>query len=81
MRDIFVEDFILSALKKNYEQKSLNSSNIKKYNVYFIIYVQICAKETIRLYTSIMEFRLAKDMWESTEHINKRVEHVSYSGL
>jgi hypothetical protein len=60
MRDGFVEDFILFVFKKNYEQTSLSPSNTKKYYVYFKRYVQIYVKETIRLYTSIKEFGLAK---------------------
>jgi hypothetical protein len=57
-----VEDFTLSSLRKNYEQTSLSPSNTKKYDVYFKRYVQTSVKETLRLYTSMKEFRLAKGM-------------------
>jgi hypothetical protein len=46
--------------KKNYEKASLSPSNTKKYDVYFKRYVQTSVKETVRLYTSMKEFGLAK---------------------
>jgi hypothetical protein len=65
--------------KKNYEQTSRSFSNIEKYDIYFKRYVQTCVKKTVRLYTCMKEFRLAKV--ESFEHINKKIEHVSCFGL
>jgi hypothetical protein len=46
--------------KKNYEKTFLSPSNTKKYNVYFKRYIQTSVKETVRLYTSMKEFGLAK---------------------
>jgi hypothetical protein len=43
-----------------YEKTSLSPSNMKKYDVYFKRYVQTFVKETVRLYTSMKEFGLAK---------------------
>jgi hypothetical protein len=63
--------------KKIYEQTFLSPSNIEKYNVYLKRYVQPCVIEIIRLYTSMKEFRLAKGVKESSEHINKKIEHMS----
>jgi hypothetical protein len=54
---------------------------MKKYDVYFKRYVQSFVKETVRLYTSMKEFGLAKGVQESSEHINKKIEHVSCSRL
>jgi hypothetical protein len=47
-------------LKKNNEKNSLSPLNTEKYDVYFKRYVQIHAKETVRLYTSTKEFKLVK---------------------
>jgi hypothetical protein len=74
MRDGFAEKFTLSSLRKRLLKKSLSPSNMEKYDVYFI---QTFVKETIRLYTSMKESGLAKDVYESSEHINKKIEHVS----
>jgi hypothetical protein len=63
------------------ETTSLSPSNKKKYKVYFKRYVQTSVKETIRLYTSMKEFGLAKGVQESSEHIKKKIEHVSCSRL
>jgi hypothetical protein len=61
MKDGFAEDFTLSALRKKITNKyPLGTSNTQKYNVYFKRYAQTCVKETVRLYTSIKEFRLVK---------------------
>jgi hypothetical protein len=46
--------------KKNYEKTSISPSNMKKYDVYFKSYVQTSVKETVRLYTCMKEFGLAK---------------------
>jgi hypothetical protein len=46
--------------EKNYEKTSLSPSNTKKYDVYFKRYVRTFVKETVRLYTSMKEFGLAK---------------------
>jgi hypothetical protein len=48
--------------EKNYEKTSLSPTNTKKYNVYFKRYVQTFLKEIVRLYTSMKEFGLAKDV-------------------
>jgi hypothetical protein len=42
---------------------------------------QTSVKETVRLYTSMKDFGLAKDVWKSSKHINKKIEHVSCSRL
>jgi hypothetical protein len=56
MRDGCGEDFTLSILRKNYEQTSLSSLTIEKYDVYFKRYIQTYVKENLRLYTSMREF-------------------------
>jgi hypothetical protein len=61
MREGFAKDFSLFALRKNIMDKHLPQIQ-KEYDVYFKRYVQTYVKETIRLYTSIKEFRLAKGM-------------------
>ena len=68
-------------LLKNHEKKSISSSNIDKYNVYFKTYIQTYGKETIRFHTSMKEFGLTKGVYESFEHINKNVEQVLCSKL
>jgi hypothetical protein len=63
--------------EKNHEQTSLSPSNTKKYNVYFKRYVQTYVKETV----SMKELGIVKGVYESCEHINKKIEHVSCSRL
>jgi hypothetical protein len=48
--------------KNNNKNMSISPSNTKKYNVYFKRYVQTFVKETVRSYTSMKEFGLAKDV-------------------
>jgi hypothetical protein len=60
MRDKFAKDLFYVPKEKNYEKTSLSPSNTKKYDVYFKRYVQTFVKETVRLYTSMKEFGLAK---------------------
>jgi hypothetical protein len=60
MRDGFVENFYSICFKKRKENDAQTPSNIEKYDVYFKRYAQICVKETVRLYTSMKEFGLAK---------------------
>jgi hypothetical protein len=43
---------------KKYEQITQSSLNTEKYNAYFKKYLQTHAKEIIRLYISMKEFRL-----------------------
>ena len=63
MKDGFGKNFILYALRKIiYGQTSKSPSNMEQYDVYFKKYIQTCMKETVRLYTSKKEFRLAKGM-------------------
>jgi hypothetical protein len=60
--DRFVDDLLYLPLKKIYKQTYVSPLNTKKYNVYFKRYVQTCAKEIVRLYTSMKEFRLVEGM-------------------
>ena len=44
-------------------------------------YVQKCVEKTVRLYTSMKEFRPTKGVQENFEHIKKKIEYVSCNGL